>query len=79
MDFPELLCDLTMVKAQYHDKMDNEGDRGHYFEIQITSRFTEIHFDIPSTSGDIFAEELEVLASIIRARVAKERSSGGAE
>jgi hypothetical protein len=70
---PESLCDLLMIKAQYHEKMSNEGDLGQYFEIQIISEHKEIHFDIPINSGELLSTELDVLASIIRARVMKAR------
>jgi DNA relaxase NicK len=53
--------------------MSNEGDLGQYFEIQIISEHKEIHFDIPINSGELFSTELDVLASIIRARVMKAR------
>jgi DNA relaxase NicK len=73
MSNPESLCDMLMIKAQYHEKMSNEGDLGQYFEIQIISEGKEIHFDIPLNSGELFSTELDVLASIIRARVMKAR------
>jgi hypothetical protein len=73
MEVSDTLCNLTMIKAQYHDKIDNEGSRKHYFEVQITSEFKEMHFDIPIGSAELFAAELDVLASTIKARVAKER------
>ena len=73
MSVPESLCDMLMIKAQYHEKMSNEGDIKQYFEVQIVSEGKEIHFDIPLKSGELFSTELDVLASIIRARVMKAR------
>jgi hypothetical protein len=76
MNFPEMLCDLTMLKAQYRENISQEGDRIQYFELQILTEGIEIKFDVPSGSGDLFARELEVLASIVRARVVKQRLTG---
>ncbi len=72
----EVLCDLMIVKAQYDARKTNEGDMAHFFEIQIVSEHKQVHFDIPARSGELFAAELDVLASIIRARVTKARLTG---
>lgn len=76
MSAPEILCDMVMLKAQYHEKKNNEGARQHYFEVQIVSENKTVHFDIPLNSGELFAAEIDVLASIIRARVIKAGMTG---
>ena len=72
----EILCNLEMIKAEYDTGTTMNGDIGHYFKIKIESEDREFSFDIPLVEGELFSAELDVLASIIRARAVRARLKG---
>ncbi|MDW6026520.1 hypothetical protein SAZ10_32645 [Mesorhizobium sp. BAC0120] len=76
MSTREILCNLEMIKAEYDTVTTMNGDIGHYVKVQITSEGREFHFDLSLSEGELFAAELDVLASIIRARAIKTRLKG---
>ena len=76
MSTREVLCDLEMIKAEYDTGTTMNGDVGHYFKVKIDSENREFHFDIPLVEGELFSAELDVLASIIRARAIRARLKG---
>jgi len=73
MDTPELLCDLRMIKADYRLVSHKDGSPDRCFRIRVIPENQEMEFDISEQNGELFAAELEALATLIRARVLRAR------
>jgi hypothetical protein len=69
----EVLCDLRMIKADYRSVGQSDRSSDHYFQIRVIPEKQEVTFDISEENGELFAAELDTLAAIIRARVARTR------
>lgn len=76
MDTTEPLCDLEMIKAEYR-AINTEGrEPNHGFRINVIASGQKVQFDVPENEGEVFAAELETVASIIRSRVIRARIIG---
>jgi len=77
MDNAEQLCDQRFVKAEYQRARPAGPATQNSFDILICPQAGgRLPFSVAESDGDQFAAELDVLAKLIRARVARARMNG---
>ncbi len=68
----ELLCDLDFIKAEYEREAGSRELGDDQFRITLRVSGLDAHpFQVSLSKGAQFAAELDVLASLIRARLLK--------
>jgi hypothetical protein len=76
----ELLCDLDFIKLEYARATASAPPSDDHFRISVHIPNLEVHaFDVSAEKGAQIAAELDVLASLIRARLLKAQFAGKGE
>jgi hypothetical protein len=76
MTAPEPLCDVQMIKADYRLISHKDREPDYRFRIRVIPNKQEMQFDVPERRRELFAAELESLATIIRSRVIRAKLIG---